>query len=696
MKRYEVGHAGAGKTTRLANQLVAWLEAGVRPDRILVLTASRAAAKTFRAALAAAPPPGASAARQVRGEPTIGTFYSLTRNHVGVFFPLIAGPAGFGDVRREPIFLDIEVAQYLMARLVAPQLAAFADLNLPRPRLLGQLLDNAHKSALAGFPLDEIATRLGSAWAGDDARLKVYRRAQDMAGTFRAFCLAHNLLDFSLQHEVFARYLLPEAAYARFIADRYRHVLVDNVEEMPPIAHDFVARLLPTCEEAVLVEDDPGGYRLFLGADPASARALRAQCDGVETLARPDEQRPLAGFGQRLAGAVGATPVRRDTRDEALRDGRVTLLNPRGKYWVSMVRAVADAIIGEVERGTPPAEIAVVAPYVEDVLRFELEEALRERGIGVRAVRPSRPLIDHPVTRACVTFARLGYPSLAPAVSADVREHELARALSVAIDGLDLARAKVIADVSRQASSERLVPVSDPKMWERVGVRFRERVDAIAAWLEAARAVPADDDLPPLDVWWQLLFGQVLSQPGFGLAADREAANVVDKLVRSARLFREAVQDSGITARGQLPADYLALITEGVMAAQFVPEGARDVDDATSVLLAPVYTYLTGEHRSRVQLWLDVNATGWYDRLYQALTHPYTLTRHWGAVLARPGASATWTEADETLARQDMLRRVVIGLCDRCDGRLYLASSQLGLKGQEEAGELARALQRTL
>jgi hypothetical protein len=43
-----------------------------------------------------------------------------------------------------------------------------------------------------------------------------------------------------------------------------------------------------------------------------------------------------------------------------------------------------------------------------------------------------------------------------------------------------------------------------------------------------------------------------------------------------------------------------------------------------------------------------------------------------------------------------MLRRVVSGLAFRCDERIYLASSQLNIAGQEESGMLARVLQEVL
>ena len=698
MKVYLHGPPRSGKTARLAAQMVEWLNRGVRPDHILALSASRPQAGRFREAL------GRAAATGSTGQPRIGTFYGLAQQHVGLFFPLVGQAAGFADPRREPAFIDVEAAQYFLNRIVEPRITDFDELRLTRPRLLGQLLDNAHKAALAGFGLDEIAARLSAAWSGDPRRLKAYQRAQDIALEFRRFCLDHGVLDFSLQHDVFARHLLQETAYRKFIAGQCRYLLIDNVEELPPIAHDFVRLALSGCDEAIVVEDDPGGFRLFLGADPASARRLRTVCDTVEEAVAPIQDRPIAMFGRTLA-AVVAAPAEAPSAGRAAgsRWPRVTLLASKSKFWVSMVQAAADQIIALTGQGMPASAIAVLAPYVEDVLRFELEERLRGAGLRVRAVRPSRPLYDHPVARGLVTLARLGHPDLAAAETraAGVSTHEIARALTVALAGLDPARAKVLADGAQRVEAGRLPMISDKGVWDRAGMRFRERYEALSGWLSTWRMAESTGSTPPLDVWWQTLFAEILSQPGFGLAADGDGANVADKLVRSARVFREALQATGVAPAQSIAADYVGLLSEGVLAAQYAPERESETGE-DGVLLAPVYTYLTGDYRSQVQIWLDVNASGWYDRIHQALTHPYVLSRSWQAMQARFEAEGQaevamqWSEEDEHRARQDMLRRVIVGLCDRCGDRLYLASSQLGLSGQEEAGALARALQRAL
>ena len=126
----------------------------------------------------------------------------------------MAEKAGFAHPSRPPYFLTLESSQYYMSHLVRPLLdqGYFRSVTMDRNRLYSQILDSLNKSAAVGFPYTEIGARLDAAWVGDPAQRRIYAEAQDCATRFREYCLQHNLLDFSLQLEVFWRHLWPEPA----------------------------------------------------------------------------------------------------------------------------------------------------------------------------------------------------------------------------------------------------------------------------------------------------------------------------------------------------------------------------------------------------------------------------------------------------------------------------------------------------
>jgi hypothetical protein len=655
--------------------LVELIERNTRPDRILVLVPQQAQAEPFRTALNQI-----QGRFKTRGQPEINTLYGLAYQHVSLFFPLVAGRAGFADIAREPTFINVELAQYFLNEIVTPHNAEFDDLRLYRPRLLSQILDSMNKAAECGFSLDEIAERLGTAWSGESRRVVSYKRAQDIALLFRQFCLEHSLLDFSLLIECYANHLANTPTYHDYIAARYRHIIADNVEENPPVMHDFLRQILSTCDSAILAQDDPGGYRLFLGADPVSARALADQCHEVIThtgsfTANSANVAFVSAISAQFGSATAVAPAIKQSAKDII----------TGKFWANMVTGVVSDIVKRVNAGVAASDIAVLAPYVEDVLRFELSEQLAKAKIALRVVRPSRPLYDHPLTRTLITLAKLAHPQWEMTLTAS----ELARALATCIAGLDVARAQLIAEVVIKTNTQGLAELSDAATWDRVGMRFFERYHELQRWLSLAKDAIAP---MPIDLFWQQCFSQVLSRSGFGLYESPNGATACDKLIRSARHFREVIaQHMPDQPAEKMATAYLTMLAEGIMAAQYVPERqeSQPAEEKNAVLLAPVYTYLTNNFRSRYQYWLDINSLGWYERIHQPLTHPYVLSRQWQR-------GNVWTEMHEHEARRVMLMRVVQGLAYRCSDDIVFASSQLGISGQEEVGPLARAIQRVI
>ena len=124
-----------------------------------------------------------------------------------------------------------------------------------------------------------------------------------------------------------------------------------------------------------------------------------------------------------------------------------------------------------------------------------------------------------------------------------------------------------------------------------------------------------------------------------GVRAARDLAVACDKLIRSARIFRETLAQTDTKA--DVSREYVKMIGMGIMAAQSVNERAADEQaafrpDPNAILLAPAYAYLTNDFRGlyrRYQFWLNTNSLDWYRRIVQPLTHPYVLSRNW---LRRP------------------------------------------------------------
>lgn len=679
--------------------MVKMLSSGLRGDSILVLVPQRTLADPYYVALREPDVPAG-------GMVSVLTIGGLARRMVELFWPMVAEEVGFVQPNKQPIFLTLETAQYYMARLVRPLMdeGLFASVTINRNRLYSQILDNLNKSAVVGFPSSQISERLKSAWMGEPSQLRVYDDAQTCADQFRRLCLEHNLLDFSLQLEIFCGYLWHSTEVHDYLSSTYRHIIYDNLEEDVPVVHDLLREWLPLFRSALLIYDSDAGYRRFLGADPQSAYGLQGLCDQHVTFNESMvTSKPIVSLSERLSSALcGHQPVspkpKRSSNDKPFSstDDQISSLFDQNllqyeyhRYYPEMldwvVTRIEDLVLIE---GIPPGEIVILAPYLSGALRFSLVERLESRRIPSQSHRPSRSLREEPATQCLLTLAALTYPEWGICPT----KFDVAYTMVQALQGMDLVRAQLLTEIvyrtNKGLPSLSSFDLIRPEVQERITYRLGENYEKLRLWLISSRQIPDE-----FDHFLSRLFGELLSQPGFGFYDNYDAGHISANLIESVykfrlNLFSQWNIDSNSTELGAITGkEYLLTVQEGLIAAQYMESWQEQEENA--VLLAPAYTFLMRNRPVEIQIWLDIGSRGWFERIHQPLTHPYVLSRFW------KGGRA-WTDADEMEARQDALYRLVLGLVRRCRRRIYLGLSELGEQGYEQRGPLLHAFQHLL
>ena len=688
------GPYGSGKTT-LGIHRIEWLlsQEQVRGSDILALVPQRALGRPYSSWLRSAGAPSGSPVQ-------VTTVASLARRSAELYWPLIAEAAGYKHPSSEPVFLNLETSQYHMGPIVddALQNGGFEGVRVERSRVISQVLDNLNKAALNGYSIDKAYARLeGSVVPGEHrtAYLNALRTAKAVSVQFREVCLEKNYVDYSLQIELLNRQILTAEWSRTHLTRAYRHLIFDSVEEDTYTAHSLVRRLMPGLDSALLISDSDGGLRAFLGASPEGAERLRGECDKVIvlnsshvmesqiwSLERAASQLFRSGRSKSAGKAADPTPY------ASLKAGTAPALHlpeVSFRFYPQMIYWVADRVLDLVEDGVQPAEIVVIAPFMSDALKFSLQTAFQDKGVPSTTHRPSRPLHSDQAARSMLTLAAIAHPHWNMSLSAT----DIAGMLASTIAGADPVRASLLAKVvyrpgSSTADLSKFETLAT-QLQERVTYRFGEQYDRLRDWIYAYRAEPVID---PLDHFWSRLFGELLSQPGYTYHRDLDAASVVHQLVTAARNFRWAVAPT-ITAplaESDTGQAFYRLVESGAVGALYAA-GWEERDAA--VLIAPAYTYLMRNRPVDYQFWLDVGSTGWWERLYQPLTHPYVLSHQWDAGKA-------WTDMDEFQARQRTMRHLILGLIRRTRKGIYLGLTQYNESGYEQQGALLTVINRLL
>jgi hypothetical protein len=393
---------------------------------------------------------------------------------------------------------------------------------------------------------------------------------------------------------------------------------------------------------------------------------------------------PIADLSEHLTFAIAPNTVAPPT---SATTGVEALSIIQAHYYPELLDSVATEIQSLLANGLPPAEVVVLAPYLSDALRFSLTHRLETLGIPWRSHRPSRSLRDEPASQALLTLAALAHPNW------DLRppKFDVAYAFMQAIEGLDLIRAQLLTEIVYRPRELGLAPFDGikPEVQERITFSLGLSYSILRDWLLAQR----EAEPLPLDHFLRKLFGEVLSQPGFGYHSNFDSVRVAASLIESFKKFRQALEptvetdQTDTTSLSGLGREYIAMLQDGVIAASYLE--AWKQQDTEAVLVAPAHTYLMMNRPVSVQFWLDPGSSGWYERLAQPLTHPYVLSRSW------PDGQV-WSDADEVRTSQEAMSRLIGGLLKRCRERVTIGLAELGEAGFEQRGELLRAFQKVL
>lgn len=396
------GPAGTGKTTAAVSRMIHFIKQGLPGNQVLILVPQRTLGKPYMEAIQRESlPPG--------GLPDMLTFGGLAQRSLRLFWPIIAGTSGFKNLKSLPTFLTMENAQYYMATVMEPMLEEgdFDTLAIDRNRLFSQILDNMNKAALVGFDFTEIPSRLKTAWIGEPVQLKIYDRAHAAAKQFREYCLQNNLLDYSLQMEIFLKHLLSSFIFREYLKSRYSHLIYENVDEDVPVVHDAMLDLIPSFQSALVIHDSDGGFRTFLGADAEGGNNLGNICDNqIHFSDSFVMSKSIARVENILPDIVKKEPFQVPVKAAVEEAISITYCRFVPEMIIEVVKNVSKLI----HDGVVPIQIAILSPYLSDSMRFSLMHAFSLSGISTTSHRPSRSLRDEPSVRCLLTLAKIAHP----------------------------------------------------------------------------------------------------------------------------------------------------------------------------------------------------------------------------------------------------------------------------------------------
>ena len=682
------GLAKSGKTETLVAQLEQWTgeqadvaqsapQESVRGYLVFAVNAENRRALLQRLGPALSSRQGSS----LRSTTPLGFFES----EVMLFWPLILERLelqGYFPFRLRP-----EAEQELALRFWSgPHISALQAFEPGSPdQWVRRILDLIQLAASSNVPLDQLAPKLA---AGDETiRLPqdLADLVQEMALTWKDWCLQRGILTYGLLTDLFGQSLLKHDTYLGQISQRFSAIAADDVDNYPAIAKELFERCLDLGLPGLFTYSSTGGIRKGLGADPEIFLALRDRCTEI-----------VLRDGLDLETVEG-------------NEGELSLLPPEGVELYSLqtvsrtqlLQDVAQQIVTAVQSGSvQPQDIAVIGPGLDPIARYTLLDRLQRQGIPVEPLHEQRSLQSSATVRSLLTLLALVYPGLGHWVETE----QIAEMLSVltgrsarsgvesakgreataaspesAEGSIDPVRAGLLADYCFRPHPDHpeLLPIESYLRWDRLGYSAAQAYERIRQWVLQQRGalIPAqrEGSLAYLTLSPVFILDRAIQTFLVQRTLPIEQISTLRQLIETAQHYwdvdaRLRKTDPDWPTVAETIGNFILLLRRGVITANPYPVATPH---RSALVLANSFQYLNARLQHPWQFWLDAGSQLWQYGGEVDL---------WGAslFLSQPTLPASSDRMNATLSE----------LVRRTQSRIYLCHSELAVSGQSQIGPL--------
>jgi DNA helicase-2/ATP-dependent DNA helicase PcrA len=346
-----VAGAGTGKTWTLACRVARLVDRGVRPERILLLTFTRRAAREML-----------SRAERMTGQRSVGRVWGGTFHSVGNRLLRLHGRTL--GLRPDFTVMDRADSADLMDLIRSDLGLGTTERRFPRKDTLADIYSRAVN---AGSKLRDVV-EADYPWCTDEV--------ENIARIFQTYTERkrdHHCLDYDdllLYWHVLAR--TPGAGERA--AGLFDHILVDEYQDTNSLQADILAATRPTGEHLMVVGDDAQAIYAFRAATVRNILEFPERFPGGRIVRLEQNYRSTRPILDASNSVIALSPQRHEKTlwSERTSERRPLLLTCLDEPDQS--NAVCDAVLEHREQGTPLREQAVLfrAGHHSDLLEVEL------------------------------------------------------------------------------------------------------------------------------------------------------------------------------------------------------------------------------------------------------------------------------------------------------------------------------------
>ena len=649
------GKRATGKTTLAIAKYRHMIEVEKIPsEEILVLYMNRDQGLTWRASL------DLNRSGALRHQP----YRNFIQKELSLYWPLVLSNCKRIKKRLlKPTYASHDMAHFMMKLLVdhfRGKKGYLLDINSPTHQVCKLLVSNIRQAALSRVPFEEISKRLYfGLGTGELDKKQLFEEIEEILTHYIDSFLEKGVLDEGLSIFIYNEYLLKDDTYGKFLKQRIKYLVIDNLEEACPGEIDLLKMLIPCANKSYLFYNSEGGSTALYGADPLYQRDhfnIEREHILLEEFFDCDESLvSLADCFESilLRGAKADSPA----------DVSV-VFDDHAQLRIEMVEQILKQTQDMLEQGIQPGEICILSPGNDLLLRHELQKMGRKMDFQVLDTEEREKLVENPCVHALIVLADLCYQPNNSRLTEDDYRIFFTKILGThPIKGAGIAKTFL-----RKAELEDPIRFNNSYENQELQNKYQE----LYHWI-----MRIQDQKPEMGDFFRKAYQELLLK----IPEAKDHMSAVILLTDRTENFFEILQKFDHMKN---PLEkFFDFIQGDLLDSSSRIEEIEGIDSSDLLLTTPL-RYINSNRRRRVQIWTDISSNKWINRIRKELTNPHVLKSTWE--ISRP-----YTETIEEEEGKKQLIGLLHGLFKKCSGQVYIYGSSYSQQGYEQQNILGEA-----
>ena len=334
------------------------------------------------------------------------SYYGFIRRELSLYWPYVVD--GCKEIKiniLKPEFASFDATNYAMKSLVEyfrKSKGYFQDITSTSSKIASDLISNINNAALSLVPFDEIGTRLYNSLEVKDFLIKeTYNQLDEVTRYYITKLLCNGVVDYGLSFYLYNNYLLHDSRYTSI--NNIKYLIVDDIDEASPAEQELIFKIINNVDKAYLFYNPKGGLCSYYGANTDYLKSkLNIEYNEITLDNHFCCNDDFISFANVIDNRAH-TPYMEDKINEDV-PASIDMSSQLRSEMVQKILLKVEELLNE---GLMPKEIAIICPFNDFIISYELQKKAKKLGISVFETSKKDRFIDNEYLHPLIVLAVL-------------------------------------------------------------------------------------------------------------------------------------------------------------------------------------------------------------------------------------------------------------------------------------------------